>query len=259
MLLQDYGASEAARELNAPICLFERDGHSVHWIGIDEDTAFRCNAYLVVDQDEALLIDPGSRANFPAVHKSVCDVLSIDRVAAIFVGHQDADVGASMVDWLELKPDLKIVSSPRSHVLLTYFGSESYDAVDVDEGDEYVFGSGRRIVFKGAPYLHSPAAVTAYDETARYLFSGDIWAALDIEWRLIVSDFEKHLGSLDAFHLDYMGSQIACQGFIRRIEGLQIDAILPQHGSIISKKDVPAALAYLDGLLCGTDLTYPDL
>jgi flavorubredoxin len=32
-----------------------------------------------------------------------------------------------------------------------------------------------------------------YDAQARYLFSGDIWAALDLDWTLTVNSFEEHI------------------------------------------------------------------
>lgn len=113
--------------------------------------------------------------------------------------------------------------------------------------------------FTEAPFLHFPGAIAIYDPFSKYLFSGDIWAALDMDWKLIADDFEDHIMKMNLFHLDYMASNKAARGFCKKIEPLEINAILPQHGSIISKKYVGDAIKYLSELECGLDLIYPDL
>jgi flavorubredoxin len=56
-----------------------------------------------------------------------------------------------------------------------------------------------------------------------------------------------------------MASNIAASGFVHKIEDLPIQAILPQHGSIIPPDMVADALRYLKNLQCGTDILYPEL
>jgi hypothetical protein len=56
-----------------------------------------------------------------------------------------------------------------------------------------------------------------------------------------------------------MASNAAARGFVNRLDGVPIDAILPQHGSIIGSGHVADALDYLRELECGTDVLYPDL
>ena len=63
---------------------------------------------------------------------------------------------------------------------------------------------------------------------------------------------------MDLFHQEYMASNIAARGFIKRLQGRKINTIMPQHGSIITEEYVSAALDYLENLQCGTDLIYTD-
>jgi len=56
-----------------------------------------------------------------------------------------------------------------------------------------------------------------------------------------------------------MASRKAARGFVNQIKDLEIDAILPQHGSIIPAEFVLMALNYLTHLNCGLDIIYPDL
>ena len=80
-----------------------------------------------------------------------------------------------------------------------------------------------------------------------------------MDWRLVVDDFSRHELKLNLFHIDYMASNIAARGFVARLRNIELNALLPQHGSIIPKKHVAKALSYLHDLKCGVDLIYPDL
>ena len=155
--------------------------------------------------------------------------------------HQDPDVAASITDWLELNPDIKVMTTPRTNVLLPFYGKSEYQFFDVTE-KEFVFKTGNKLRFIESPFLHFPGAFTTYDETSKFLFSGDIFAALDIEWSLVVEDFNIHKMAMDLFSKDYFASNIATKGYAMKIEPMDIEAILPQHGSIIPKKfvkDIP--------------------
>lgn len=245
--------------LDQPTLLFSAGEHSVFWLGITDRTAFRCNVYLICDGAEAILIDPGSKLFFPQVRDRVAQIMPPEKVSGMVLCHQDPDVAASMTDWLDLNPGMLVFTSPRTQVLLPHFGRKNFEFHDVSANSRIELPSGANLQFIEAPYLHSPGAFATYDATARCLFSGDIWAALDFEWNLTVQCFDEHVPKMDLFHLDYMGSNLAARGFVKRIEGLAIDAILPQHGSIIEAGDVPAALDYLREIRCGTDIVYAAL
>jgi flavorubredoxin len=239
---------------NTPLC--EPGEHTVYWLGITDVTAFRCNAYLIADGDEYLIVDPGSRQFFPQVRERVGRIVDPSRVTGMVICHQDPDVGASMADWLEICPDATVFTTGRTNVLLPHYGKSGYRFHDVSEEPVLTFPSGRRLRFIEAPFLHFPGAFTTYDEATRFLFSGDIWAALDVDWTLVLEDFGEHISKLDLFHIDYMASNVAARGFVNRLHGVPIEAILPQHGSIIPTAHVPAAIDYLRNLRCGLDILY---
>jgi len=244
-----------------PILLFEDAGHKIYWLGIDEDTAFRCNVYMICDDDEYIIVDPGNRAYFETVKEKVAQITDPKNVGKLILCHQDPDVSASMVDWLEFNSDITIVSSGRTNVLLPHYGISNYNFLDIVVDKQLVFKSGRVLEFIEAPFLHFAGAFTTLDKTSNFLFSGDICAALDIDWKLVVSEdeFMMHETYMDLFHIDYMASNIATRGYVRKLDGKQIDAILPQHGSLINGINVEDALDYLKNLQCGTDIVYSDL
>lgn len=246
-------------DMSRPTPLFRDGGHEIYWLGITQETAFRCNAYLVRDGTQALIVDAGNRVFFPQVRSRVEQIMDPASISGLIFCHQDPDVAASICEWLEQAPGARVYTTPRTQVLLPHYGCDHYEYVDVTAAPEVALPSGAVLRFIEAPFLHFPGAFVTHDESARYLFSGDIWAALDTEWTLTVKDFERHRGMMDLFHLDYMASNIATRGFVRKLDGLDIHAILPQHGSIITLPDVGAALEYLREMRCGTDLDYPDL
>lgn len=243
-------------DLESPTVLFDNGQHAVYWLGITDETAFRCNTYLVRDGDEAILVDPGNRAFFAQVKSRVAQIMDPAKVTGMILCHQDPDVAASMVDWLDLNPHMKVISTPRTHVLLPHYGKLTYPAFEVSEQAVYPLPSGSELRFIEAPFLHFPGAFVTYDTASKMLFSGDIWAALDMNWSLVVDNFDTHMPAMDLFHVDYMASNIASRGFANKLVGVDIEAILPQHGSIITRKHVPEALDYLRNLRCGLDILY---
>lgn len=242
-----------------PTILFSQDDHAIYWLGIPEDTAFRCNTYLVVDGKEAILVDPGGHDAFGFIKERVAQIIPPEGITAMILSHQDPDIAASMCDWLELNPHAQVFAGSRTHILLPHYGKADYNMFNISENPTWFFAAGRRLRFIESPYLHAPGAFTTFDEISGLLFSGDIWAAVDMDWRLVVEDFNRHVMKMNLFHLDYMSNNIAARGFAERIKGLSIHAILPQHGSIIPGVFVGKAIDYLSNLRCGTDLIYPDL
>jgi flavorubredoxin len=242
-----------------PTPLFIDGQHAIYWLGTPEDTAFRCNTYLIVDGQESIIVDPGGAETFDFIRMRVEQIVPVSTLTGLILCHQDPDVAASMVQWLDLCPDVKIITTIRTNILLPHYGRLDYTFFNVNEANEFYFQSGNKLKFIEAPFLHFPGAFVTIDESSKYLFSGDIWAAIDMDWKLVVDNFSHHELKLSLFHIDYMASNIACRGFLQRFGNFEPDAILPQHGSIIPKKLVPRAFSYLRQLKCGLDLIYSGL
>jgi len=244
---------------NESPALYEKDGHAVYWLGIDEPTAFRTNTYLIRDGDEALIVDPGNRAFFPQVRDRVARIMKPEEVSGLIVCHQDPDVAASMNDWLDINPDVRVYTTPRTQVLLPHYGRTDYRYADVEEAPERILPSGAVLSFIAAPFLHFPGAFVTFDASAGFLLSGDVFASLGTGSQLMAEDFDELASNMEFFHVEYMASNIAARGFVNSLNGLDIKGILPQHGQVIGEPLVGDALRWLAGLKCGTDIIYPEL
>ncbi len=242
-----------------PICLYEGQAHRIYWLGADNASAFRFNVYLILDHDEGIIIDPGSRDFFQEIFQKVSQVCDPSQIKALSLCHQDPDVAGSIKDWLAFNPEIAIITSERTNVLLPHYGVGNYRFYNIVDKPVWRFESGRKLRFIEAPFLHFSGAYATYDETSGFLFSGDIWAALDTDRMLVVEDFDYHITLMDLFHIDYMACNRAAVGFAKRLDDYEIEAILPQHGSIIPSPFVSRAVDYLMDLQCGLDLVYPDL
>ena len=246
-------------DIEKPVMLYDKDNYKIFWVGSSENHIFRCNAYLIVSENGNVLIDPGGVLHFEQVKKRVSEVLGEpSRVTHIVSHHQDPDVSSSIPMWLEINPEITLITTPRAKVLLPYFGfdREKVKWLDVSPLDDTILdlGNGNGLLFLTSPFLHFPDAFVTYDIGAKVLFSSDIFAAIQPKWQLVVTDMERHKKDMMYFHVYYMASQKALKYFVDKVRPFPIKAIVPQHGSIIPEEYVNDAFEFLSTLKCGIDL-----
>jgi len=256
-MIQKIQQVDITRRLDSPTCLFEQNGHAVYWLGIPELSIYRTNSYLIRDDNAVFIVDPGNRAFFSRVKNRVAQIIDPEKVTDMILSHQDPDVSASMVEWLDVNPEMTVHTSPRAQVLLPYYGCSAYNYADNEQQPALTLPSGAELRFIPAPFLHFPGAFATYDVASGCLFSGDVFASLNVGTNLWVENFDAHIGNMEMFHTEYMASNIAARGFIRRLAGLKINAILSQHGCLIGPEHTELAIGWLAELKCGTDIIYP--
>jgi flavorubredoxin len=176
--------------------------------------------------------------------------------------HQDPDVCASLPSWMEFNPGLKVVVPSLWVRFLPHYMAYNVQYVPVpDEGLSLKLKSGAELTCITAPYLHSPGNMVTYDSASGFLFSGDIGAGLykDGKFRLAVDDWEEHKSSMQGFHQRYLGSTRAVRGFLAKLNGHRLTAILPQHGAIMKGAEVNGFVSWLRELPCGADYMYANV
>lgn len=226
----------------------------IYWVGFSETTRLRCNPYLLLDGDEAVLLDPGSIPDFPSVMRKVVDVVNPAAISHVVVSHQDPDVcgNLAVVEDVIQRDDLRIVGHTNTIRLVRHLGlkSEFYDVTE--HGEELTLRSGRRLRFVWVPFLHSPGAIVTWDERTGTLFSGDLFGGIGSDDGLFAG--RAFPESMRTFHQAYMPSNTLLRPALRRLRTLPIQRILPQHGSVIEGDQVAEAFVYLENLPCGIDL-----
>ncbi len=227
----------------------------IYWVGFyDETSKLHCNPYLLIDEDDVLFFDPGSIPHFPVIMRKVIDMVNPSELSLIIASHQDPDIcgNLAVLEDVISRSDLKIVAHTNSIRFIRHYGVQSgfYHVNDNDFKIE--LKSGRKLEFFFTPYLHSPGAIATYDHQSKTLFSSDIFGALDDNWSLFAgSNFPK---AMDSFHQQYMPNNAVLRKFMERLENVDIERILPQHGSVIEGPKVQLAINHLKNLSCGIDL-----
>jgi flavorubredoxin len=240
--------------------LYDDGEHKVLWLGIEEaedEKGILTNQYLVIDGNEAALIEPGGFFVFSRVLKNVSAHINPTQIKYLLYSHQDPDVIAGLNLWFEYAPLAKIGISELWVRFLPHLAVMSAGrTIGIpDRGMEFQVGNSK-IRAVPAHYLHSPGNFTFYDEKSRILFSSDIGAAVfpEGEWYLFVEDFEEHAKYMEVFHRRYMSSTKALRAWVRHVRKLNPTMIAPQHGAIFQDENVDKFLNWLENLEVGIDV-----
>jgi flavorubredoxin len=209
------------------------------WIALVRDPSrpeylIDSNEYLVIDDDDSLLLDPGGIEVFPSVFSALSTELDPRKITKLFASHQDPDIISSLALWLEFNPQVKCYISWLWASFVPHFGGTNETFITIPDGGMDIMIGNQRLQVIPAHYLHSSGNFHLYDPKAKILFSGDVGAALlpPGEDELFVEDFDRHIRHAEGFHRRWMGSEKAKRDWCQRVSQLDIEMMCPQHGSI---------------------------
>ena len=229
----------------------------IFWVGFyDSEAKLHCNPYLLIDDKDVVLFDPGSIPHFPVIMRKVIELVNPGAITTIIASHQDPDVCGNLpvLEDVINNPDLKIVAHGNTIRLIRHYGVRSPFYAVEEHDNRLTLQSGRTLQFLHTPYLHSPGAIATYDSKTRSLFTSDIFGAISTSgWSLFAEgDF---LEPMKIWHQTYMPSNQLLAACMADFEKFTLDKILPQHGSVLENEQISAALQFLKDLPCGQDLT----
>lgn len=225
----------------------------VYWVGDTEaDAKLRCNPYLIIDNGEGVLIDPGSVLDFEQVFSNVTKLIPLESIKYVILHHQDPDFCASLPLFEKKGLQAKVVTHWRTAVIVKYYGiKSSYYIVNQNEF-KLTLSSGRTLMFLPTPYLHFPGSIATYDIQTKTLFSSDLFGAFsNSKWGLFAK--EGYIESMKAFHEHYMPGNEILRPVMEKFLTMDILRIAPQHGCII-EEDIKTYIKALRDLECGTFL-----
>ncbi|MCK5878501.1 MAG: diguanylate cyclase [Holophagae bacterium] len=226
---------------------------NIYWVGNEiPDDKFQCHVYLIVNGEDSVLIDPGSRITWPETSKKIQEHIPLESIKYLICHHQDPDITGAVDSLLQEapRPDRTIVCHWRAEALLVHYDWNLPFYRPEDHGWQLVLSGGRRLNFAFTPYLHFPGAICTFDEASGILFSSDIFGAFTENFQLFAKD-ESYLEQMRPFHEHYMPSREILNHGLKQIEKLPIRMIAPQHGSIIREKLVQPLMNALKKMDCG--------
>lgn len=206
-----------------------------------------------------LLIDPGSSSDFAMVHSKVAAVIGgIDRLSALFINHQDPDVGssASLIS-ARYAPKAAVVCSEDTWRLIVHTNLPRQRFIATDR---FLPGlplpTGHKVIPVPSPFCHFRGAVMLYDPQTRVLFTGDLFGGLtDASADGLWAD-ESDWPGVRAFHQLYMPTNAALARAVAAIRALQpaVEIIAPQHGRLLRGEVLQTFLKRMERLQVGLDI-----
>ncbi|MCK9531316.1 MAG: MBL fold metallo-hydrolase [Gammaproteobacteria bacterium] len=255
-----------------PITLFDNGTHKCiafpDLVSCDSDEkagegsaceSVQANQFLIVNNEHAALIDPGGNLTYTRLFMGISDYVFPKNLDYVIASHQDPDIVASLNKWL-VGTGCKVVVPKLWKRFVPHFcspGATKGRLIGIpDEGMDIEIGGA---AFKAIPahFLHSEGNFHFYDPVSRILFTGDVGASLvsDDLCGKPVKDFDAHLKTMEPFHRRYMASNKVCRYWVNMVRKLDVDMIVPQHGSLFQGSAmVGRFLDWFENLQCGTDL-----
>jgi flavorubredoxin len=243
--------------INQPVVLYEDATHrNILLPEYGEGSAVQANQHLIVDKGKGIILDPGGHKVYSKVLSETMRQLGGGQLEHIFLSHQDPDIVAAINGWLMTTDATAWVSSLWVR-FVPHFGLDRLVLERLkpipDEGRYLMLGE-TEIAFVPAHFLHSCGNFQLYDPRSKILYTGDLGASIDRDYRE-VADFDAHVPAMAGFHRRYMASRTMMAAWARMARTLDIEIIAPQHGAFFRGKEmVERFCAWAESFDCGVDI-----
>ncbi|MFO7816492.1 MAG: MBL fold metallo-hydrolase [Desulfovibrionales bacterium] len=239
----------------------------IYWVGYpDKHRKLTDNPYLVKNGEEGIIIDGGSRPDFPNVMMKIMQTgMSAHNISTLIYQHYDPDLCGSITNLEQIidNPDLKIISQKTNNLFIRHYGVKSELMCIDDLGGKIELSSGRTLHFYKTPYSHSAGSFITHDVTTRTLFTSDLFGSIcsDLQqfelFRKIpeecggCADFSQvdadffcrdrqiacPVAAIHKFQKELMTSNKAFRYALDIIRNIDASIIAPQHGFVITDKE----------------------
>lgn len=150
----------------------------------------------------------------------------------LVVLHMEPDHSANIAKFAGVYKNAKIVSSAAAfRMMKAYFGDEFENRrVVVKEGDKLELGK-HELTFVGAPMVHWPEVIVAYESSEKLLFSADAFGkfgAFDVKADWACEARRYYFGIVGKYG-------VQAQNLLKKAAALDIEKILPLHGPLLTE------------------------
>ena len=243
--------------------LYNDGKHIVHaFYDLVDDSpsgAVQSNQFLIADHGHGALIDPGGNMTYSGLLMDMQQYFPSRDLDYILASHPDPDIIASVNKWFIASHCKVLISNLWTRFVPHFTNGKDISSRIVgipDQGAQITLGQ-CKIIALPAHFLHSEGNFQFYDPIAKILFSGDLGASMVPHEQAAepVSDFASHVRYMEGFHRRYIVSRKVARFWANMVRQLDIEQIVPQHGSrFVGKEVVNDFLAWVEGLECGVDL-----
>lgn len=194
------------------------------------------NSYLLLDKKTVLFdtVDWAIARQFMENVEAVLDGRSLDYLV---INHMEPDHAASIEEIIRRYPQIKIISTEKSFLLMRQFGfNVDGREIEVKDGDTKSFGK-HEIKFLSAPMVHWPEVMVSFDTKNGVLFSADAFGSFGaLDGKLFNDEVNFDRDWIDDARRYYTnivgkyGPQV--QSLLKKASNLDIKMICPLHGPV---------------------------
>lgn len=194
------------------------------------------NSYLLLDK-KTVLFDTVDWSISRQFIENVEAVLKGRKLDYLVVNHMEPDHGASIEEIIIRYPEVKIISTEKSFLLMRQFGFNiDGREIEVKDGDTKSFGK-HEIKFITAPMVHWPEVMVSFDTKNGVLFSADAFGsfgALDGKLFNDEVNFERDwIDDARRYYTNIVGKYGPhVQTLLKKASTLDIKMICPLHGPV---------------------------
>ena len=196
------------------------------------------NSYVILDEKVAVMdtVDPRRTDEWLA---------NLDKALAgrapdyLVIHHMEPDHAGSIAALADKFPGMALVGNVKTFPMLAAFTGRSFEGrtLTVKEGDVLELGA-HKLSFLMAPMVHWPEVMVSYESASKTLFSADGFGrfgdtAPDSPW---VDEARR-------YYINIVGKYgVQVQGLLKKAAALDIQAVCPLHGPILSGDALALAL-----------------
>ena len=150
----------------------------------------------------------------------------------LVVQHMEPDHSANIKAFAETYPEAKIVSSKKAFEMMKNFYGSAYEdrRITVTEGDALSLGN-KTLTFVNAPMVHWPEVIMTYLIEDKVLFSADGFGKFGS-----FNANEEWADEAARYYIGIVGKYgVQVQSVLKKAAQLDIQAILPLHGEILTE------------------------
>ena len=191
------------------------------------------NSYLIND-DKIAIIDAVDRRKTEVWLESVKQELNGRNPDYIIIQHMEPDHSGSLLDFLKVYPEAKVVCTVPARAMLTNYFDEfdfSGKILTVKDGESLSLGR-VTLRFLTAPMVHWPEVMLTFDETDGVLFSADAFGSFALSGAGIESAWPMEARRYYTNIVGRFGGNV--QSLMAKIKGLKFSTIAPLHGPVLS-------------------------
>ena len=202
------------------------------------------NSYLIMDEKIAVMdsVDNGFTDEWLANIRAEIGDRPVDY---LIVQHMEPDHSGSLARFMEAYPTTTVVASAKAFAMVQAFFGVDYAErrLIVKESDTLNLGR-HTLSFIAAPMVHWPEVIMTYDQADKVFFSADgfgKFGALDVEEDWACEARRYYFGIVGKY-----GAQV--QAVLKKAAKLDIAAICPLHGPVLSETWAITSISMISGL-----------